>query len=92
MRFIKQSTKKTLLLNRDEAFDLYVKNNPVISRLIHEIGIEIVQQAYYGNDSATIHIGTDDKKVLDSIYQVLDKDGYKHSFNIVDKVLTVNIL
>lgn len=92
MKFIKQSTEKTLLLNRDEAFDLYVKNNPVISRLIHEIGIEIVQQAYYGNHTATIPIDTDDKKVLDSIYKVLDKDGYKYSFNIVDKVLTVNIL
>lgn len=92
MKFIKKQSDKILITTRDEAFDVYVRNHPVISRLIREIGIEIIQQAYYGNHVARIPIGTDDKDVLNSVYQVLENDGYKHSFDTVNKVLTVDIL
>ena len=73
MKFVKKQSDKILIATRDEAFDVYVRNHPVISRLIREIG-------------------TDDKDILNTIYQVLENDGYKHSFDIVEKVLTVNIL
>lgn len=92
MKFIKKQSDKILIATRDEAFEIYVRRHPVISRLIHEIGMEIIQQAYYGNHVARIPIGTDDKDILNTIYQVLDNDGYKYSFDIVEKVLTVNIL
>lgn len=92
MKFIKKQSDKILIAARDEAFSLYVQNHPVISRLIQEIGIEIIQQAYYGNHVARIPIRTDDKDVLNAVYQVLENDGYKHSFDIVTKVLTVDIL
>lgn len=92
MKFIKKQSDKILIATRDEAFDVYVRNHPVISRLIREIGIEIIQQAYYGNHVARIPIGTDDKDVLNSVYQVLENDGYKYSFDTVTKVLTVDIL
>lgn len=92
MKFIKKQSDKILITTREEAFEIYVRRHPVISRLIHEIGMEIIQQAYYGNHVARIPIGADDKDVLNTIYQVLENDGYKHSFDIVEKVLTVNIL
>lgn len=92
MKFIKKQSDKILIATRDEAFDVYVRNHPVISRLIREIGIEIIQQAYYGNHVARIPINIDDKDVLNSVYRVLDNDGYKYSFDIVTKVLTVDIL
>lgn len=92
MKFIKKQSDKILITTRDEAFDVYVRNHPIISRLIREIGIEIIQQAYYGNHVARIPIGTDDKDILNTIYQMLENDGYKHSFDIVEKVLTVDIL
>ena len=81
-----------MIVTKDEAFDLYVRNHPVINRLIKEIGMEIIQQAYYGNHVARIPINIDDKDVLNSVYRVLDNDGYKYSFDIVTKVLTVDIL
>lgn len=92
MKFVKKQSDKILIATRDEAFDLYVRNHPVISRLIREIGIEIIQQAYYGNHVARIPINIDDKDVLNSVYLVLDNDGYKYSFDTVNKVLTVDIL
>lgn len=92
MKFIKKQSDKILIATRDEAFDVYVRNHPVISRLIREIGIEIIQQAYYGNHVARISINTEDKDVLNSVYRVLENDGYKYSFDIVTKVLTVDIL
>lgn len=92
MKFIKKQSDKILIATRDEAFDVYVRRHPVISRLIHEIGMEIIQQAYYGSHVARIPIGTDDKGVLNSVYQVLENDGYKYSFDTVTKVLTVDIL
>lgn len=92
MKFIKKQSDKILIATRDEAFDLYVRNHPVINRLIKEIGMEIIQQAYYGNHVARIPINIDDKDVLNSVYRVLDNDGYKYSFDIVTKVLTVDIL
>lgn len=92
MKFIKKQSDKILIATRDEAFDLYVRNHPVINRLIKEIGMEIIQQAYYGNHVARIPINIDDKDVLNSVYRVLDNDGYKYSFDMVTKVLTVDIL
>lgn len=92
MKFVKKQSDKILIATRDEAFDLYVRNHPVISRLIREIGIEIIQQAYYGNHVARIPIENNDKDILNSIYRVLDNDGYKYSFDTVNKVLTVDIL
>ena len=92
MKFIKKQSDKIMIVTKDEAFDLYVHNHPVINRLIKEIGMEIIQQAYYGNHVARIPINIDDKDVLNSIYRVLDNDGYKYSFDIVTKVLTVDIL
>lgn len=92
MKFIKKQSDKILIATRDEAFDVYVRNHPVINSLIKEIGIEIIQQAYYGNHVARIPMGTDDKDVLNSVYQVLENDGYKYSFDTVTKVLTVDIL
>lgn len=53
-----------MIVTKDEAFDLYVRNHPVINRLIKEIGMEIIQQAYYGNHVARIPINIDDKDVL----------------------------
>lgn len=92
MKFVKKQSDKIMIATRDKAFEMYVRRHPVVSRLIHEIGMEIIQQAYYGNHIARIPIGTDDKDVLNTIYQVLENDGYKHSFDIVENVLTVNIL
>lgn len=92
MKFIKNQSDKIMIVTKDEAFDLYVRNHPVINRLINEIGMEIIQQAYYGNHVARIPINIDDKDVLNSVYRVLDNDGYKYSFDIVTKVLTVDIL
>lgn len=46
MKFIKKQSDKILITTRDEAFEIYVRRHPVISRLIHEIGMEIIQQAY----------------------------------------------
>lgn len=92
MKFIKKQSDKIMIVTKDEAFDLYVRNHPVINSLIKEIGIEIIQQAYYGNHVAQIPINIDDKDVLNSVYRVLDNDGYKYSFDIVTKVLTVDIL
>lgn len=92
MKFIKKQSDKIMIVTKDEAFDLYVRNHPVINRLINEIGMEIIQQAYYGNHVARIPINIDDKDVLNSVYRVLDNDGYKYSFDIVTKVLTVDIL
>lgn len=92
MKFIKKQSDKIMIVTKDEAFDLYIRNHPVINRLIQEIGIQVVQQAYYGNHVARIPIKTDDKDVLNSVYRVLENDGYKYSFDIVTKVLTVDIL
>ena len=92
MKFIKKQSDKIMIVTKDEAFDLYVRNHHVINRLIKEIGMEIIQQAYYGNHVARIPINIDDKDVLNSVYRVLDNDGYKYSFDIVTKVLTVDIL
>nr|UVX75182.1 MAG: hypothetical protein [Bacteriophage sp.] len=92
MKTVKNPSKKILIATRDEAFDLYVSNHPVISRLIREIGMVIVQQAYFGNHIARISIETDDRIILNSIYQVLENSGYSHSFDKETKVLTVYIL
>lgn len=92
MKFIKKQSDKIMIVTKDEAFDLYVRNHPVINRLIKEIGMEIIQQAHYGNHVARIPINIDDKDVLNSVYRVLDNDGYKYSFDIVTKILTVDIL
>jgi len=91
IRSFSKSGSTSMLTDKEKAFNRYCLTNKEVSYNLMRIEMAVVQMSYYGNRSSDVTLTTDSSEVLDAIYTVLANEGFKYSFNLPNKVLTISI-
>lgn len=91
MRSFSKSGSTSMLTDKEKAFNRYCLTNKEVSYNLMRIEMAVVQMSYYGNRSSDVTLTTDSSEILDAIYTVLTNEGFKYSFNLPNKVLTISI-